>query len=105
MKQIVYEGTELKLNINISPIDNHSMSDYDFKVEVYCSPSFSITVLKEDAIKVDDNNYIILVDTMALGTGKVKLKVTAYIPDDDFSDYLRTEVAYVNTDIVISKGI
>lgn len=104
-KDSVFLGTELKLNIHIDPIGSITMEDYDFEVEVYCSSAFSVKVPKEKAIKVDKDNYIILIDTTELGTGKVKLKITAYIPDEDFSDHLRTEVTYVNTNISILRGV
>lgn len=106
MKQVVYIGTELKLNIHIDPIGGMSMSEYDWEVEVYCDPQAPVCIPKSEAIPgEDDNNYIILIDTNKLGTGNVKLKVTAYIPDGDFEDAFRTEVVYVNTDIVITSGI
>lgn len=102
MSNKIFLGTELKLNINIEPIDHTSMDDYDFKVEVYSSSQNSITVLKRDAIRVDENNYIILVDTLRLGLGNIKCKITAYIPDEDFaSDFTRTEVVCINTNIKI----
>lgn len=101
MSNKIFLGTELKLNINIEPIDNTSMDDYDFTVDVYCSPQKSITITKKDAIRIDENNYIILVDTTQLGTGNIKCKVTAYIPDPDFKDQERTEVVCINTNIKI----
>lgn len=97
-------GTEMKLNISVDPIGDITMETYDFVVEVFCSPSKVLTISKEDAIKVDANNYIVLIDTTALGTGKVKVKLTAIIPDDDFSDGFRTEIAIVDTGINIVKA-
>ena len=81
------------------------MDDYNFEVEVYCSSKFSVVITKDKAVRVDENNYIILVDTNDLGSGKIKLKITAYIPDENFPDHLRTEVTYVNTNISILMGI
>ena len=98
-------GTELKLNINIEPMDSITMDDYDFEVEVYCSVKRIVTVLKKDAIRIDENNYVILVDTMETGAGDLKCRVTAYIPDEDFDDGLRTEVVGIDTGINIIKQI
>lgn len=98
-------GTELKLNLNIDPIGEITMDDYDFEVDVYCSLKKAHTVTKQDAIRVDENNYIICVDSALLGHGRVKMKVTAYIPDNDFDDGLRTEVVYMDTIIDIIKTI
>lgn len=104
----VFLGTELKLNINISPMGNQTMETYDWQVEVSCG-SFNkqkIVIPKKDAIKgSDSNNYVILVDTAALGTGKMKLRVTAYLDDGDFPDRKRTEIEEVDLGIEIVKGM
>lgn len=117
---IVFLGTELKLNIHIDPIPKHqdqevgegddnewNMADYDFEVEVFCSPKKVITITKEEAIPVltDKNNYIVLVNTEDIGTGIMKVKVIAHIPDGDFSDNARTEVSVKDTGIEIIKTI
>lgn len=97
-------GTEMKLNISVDPIGSTTMDDYDFVAEVFCSPSKVITVPKGEAIRVDANNYVVLVDTTILGVGKVKVKLTAAIPDEDFSDGFRTEIAVIDTGINIVKS-
>lgn len=96
-------GTELKLNIHIEPIGDTTMDDYDFEVEVYCSPKRPIIIPKANAIRVDSDNYVVLVDTNIVGAGDLKCKVTAHIPDGDFNDGLRTEVVAVSTGITIIK--
>lgn len=98
-------GTELKLNVNIEPIGEITMDDYDFEVDVWCSLKRISTIPKNEAIRVDENNYIVCVDSSLLGHGQVKLKVTAHVPDRDFEDGLRTEVVYVNTNIEIIKTL
>jgi hypothetical protein len=101
----VFLGTELKLNINIEPIGAVTMEDYDFEVEVYCSAKKVIVIPKSEAIKVDSNNYIVLVDTNVVGAGELKCKITAHIPDGDFADRGRTEVVVCTTNITITKGL
>ena len=96
-----YLGTELKLNLSIDPIGSAHMSTYDFVVDVFCNPMKSIRIEKSKANKVDDDNYILCVDSNAIGKGKVKVKVTAHIPDTDFADSYRTEVIVVDTGISI----
>lgn len=104
MKTEVFLGTELKLNVNIEPLGAVTMDDFDFEVEAYCNPSKSLVILKKDSIRVDENNYIVRVDTNKVGLGYLKCKVTANIPDSDFSDGKRTEVDSVCTGIVIVKA-
>lgn len=101
----VYIGTELKLNINIEPMGEFTMDDYDWSVDVYCSTKRIMTIPKLSSIRIDSNNYVLLVDTEELGVGDVKCKITAYIPDHDFADTLRTEVSLIDTGINIIKTI
>lgn len=98
-------GTELKLNIHIEPIGDTTMDDYNFEVEVYCSPKRPIIIPKANAIRIDSDNYVVLVDTNVVGAGDLKCKVTAQVPDGDFPDQLRTEVVCVDTGINIIKAI
>lgn len=98
-------GTELKLNINIEPIGEITMDDYDFEVDIWCSLKRIVTIAKSEAIRVDEKNYIVCVDSSLLGHGQIKAKVTAYVPDNDFEDGVRTEVVYLNTNIEIVKTI
>lgn len=98
-------GTELKLNIHIEPIGDTTMDDYDFEVEVFCSPKKPIIIPKENTIRVDSDNYVVLVDTNIVGAGDLKCKVTAQVPDWDFPDQLRTEVVCIDTGINIIKAI
>lgn len=104
-KTNIFIGTELKLNIHIEPIGSLSMSDYDWEADVYCSAKSVLNIKKEQAVQVDDNNYILLVDTEKLGAGRVKCKIAAYIPDEDFEDGIRNEVCGIDTGIDIVKNI
>lgn len=105
MATTIFLGTELKLNINIEPAGEFTMDSYDFEVEVFCSTKKTIVISKEDAIRIDENNYVVLIDTEELGAGDVKCKVIAHIPDFDFPDTLRTEVVGIDTGIRVVKTI
>lgn len=105
IKTEVFLGTELKLNVNIEPMGDISMDDYDWSVEVYCSTKKTVVVKKEEAIRIDKDNYVVLVDSAELGAGDLKCKVTAFIPDLDFPDTLRTEVMIIDTGIDIVKNL
>ena len=78
---------------------------YDFVVEVYCSNQKVLNIPKSQAIRVDEENYVVLVDTKVIGTGRIKCKVTAQIPDADFSDSYRTEVVIIDTELDIIKHL
>lgn len=96
-------GTELKLNIHIAPIDGVTIDGYDYTTEVYCTPRKSIIVPKSETIRVDNENYIVRVDTNVIGVGKIVCRVEAHIPDGDFNDGIRTEVVAITTNINIVK--
>lgn len=105
-KAIIYLGTELKLNVNIAPIGGVSMDIFDFVVEAYCTPTRSQIITKEDAIKIDKDNFIVVVKTDVVGTGDLKVKITAQLPDGDLEDdALRTEVTCVETNIKIIRNL
>jgi hypothetical protein len=53
---------------------------------------------------VDEDNYLLCVETpdaLRIGRGKINAEITAYIPDSDFSDGLRTEKLMLCTDAVV----
>ena len=104
-RQKVYLGTELKLNINIEPIDEMTMDDYNFNVELICGllKKTSKVISKDEAKRIDQDNYIVCFSTDDLGVGKLRCRVTAYLPDGDFKDSLRTEITETDTEIEIIK--
>lgn len=104
MKDTVYLGTELKVNVHIEPFDGLAMSIYKFSVDAFCSPSRAVHYDKSDLIKADNDNYVVRIDTAKMGIGNLKLRVIALIPDSDFDDDLRTEVVLIDTGITIVKS-
>lgn len=100
-KEISISGTEIKLNIHIDPLGQLHMADYPFECKFYVFPKKSITVSKDDMAKIDDDNYVCLVDTTELGIGRLHMTLTAQIPDSDFNNAMRKEVACVDTGIEI----
>lgn len=97
----IYLGSEIKLNISIEPIEGMTMDNYNFQVEMFTSPKRKVTVQKSELIRIDSDNYLLILDTSELGAGNLMCKVTAYIPDGDFEDQLRTEVDVFRTGITI----
>ena len=94
-------GTQLKLNINVSPLDELHMADYEFECNFFVFKKRSITIKKEEMIRVDDDNYLALVDTNELGIGNLHITFIANVPDHDFGGALRKEIVCVPTDINI----
>ena len=99
-------GTDLKINIHIEPISGLTMDDIDFTVLFFTySMVKSISIKKESMKRIDENNYLAVVCTDKIGPGKLHLKITALIPDNDVTMHegIRKEVLQLNTDIVIDK--
>lgn len=95
-------GTEFKLNVHLEPLDGLHMSDYDFEVALYVYTNRKVVFQKSKLKKVDDDNYLLMVETadaLRIGRGRINAEITAYIPDNDFSDGLRTEKLVLCTDV------
>lgn len=96
-------GTIFKLNVHMEPVGANHLSDVDWEVEAYAEGGFGkrIIIHKEDARKVDDDNYIIAVDSAVGGAGEYAIILTAYIPDADCPDGIRVERGYAKTGVRI----
>ena len=101
MSTSVAIGTYLKINIHIDDLDGIKMSDMDFSCDFYVHAGRVQSIPKADMVKVDDSNYLALVDSLKLGKGIIRCKVIASVPDRDFLVGMRKEVCTVNTNIVI----
>ena len=97
--------TEYKINVHAEPINGLSMSQYNFECQFYVYSNKVVTIKKEDMKQnevngqADPDNYIAILDSekiKSLGKGALKMRFIAHIPDSDFSDNTRTEVAEIN---------
>lgn len=52
-------------------------------------------------VKIDADNYVVLVDTTDLGVGQLHMSLTANLPDADFTTGTRKEIACVDTGITV----
>lgn len=96
---------EYKLNVHVEPIAGYHMDELSLKCVLFVYPNKTVGVGKEAMVKVDEDNYIIPLTAelvKIVGRGQLKVRVIAEIPDSDFPDSLRTEIAEVCTGIVIN---
>lgn len=93
MEDRVLIGTELKYKVEIEA-SGFSMDENDFTVEVRRGTKSKLFEKPDMIIHETEsgNEYYVAFDTSELGTGKYDFITTAYVPDDDFEDGLRTEV-------------
>ena len=100
----VYQGIELKMNINIAAIGDLTMDSYGFTCVAYCSSSKKIVAKKEDCVRSDSDNYMMTVDTSLLTTGDLYIFVLANIPDNDMPDGIRLEPNVIDTGITVLRS-
>lgn len=86
--------SETKLIVHIDPIDGFHMADYDFECDAFVFENRMVKKRKDELKKDDDDNYVMTLndaEMRIIGRGRIKVLVTAYIPDADFEDGFRTE--------------
>lgn len=91
-------GTEEKFSVRVEPLDDIHVRNYDFSVKVYSNKQANVIIPKEDVIFESDDSFLITVDTSIIGLGVITIEVIAHIPDADFDDNTRTEIARYITD-------
>jgi hypothetical protein len=96
-------GTELKLKVNVSPIDDKPLSQCDFYCTFFTNSSKKLELHKSKMHKVDDDTYIALIDSKDLGLGTIKMTIKVLVPDSDFINGYRTEIETISTGITITK--
>jgi hypothetical protein len=89
-----YVGTDLKFLISIEA-QGFSMDLDDYKIVLRCK-NVQKTVTKNDIVVDDQNNHYLCVDSTQFGPGMLQMVVYAYVPDEDFPDNDRAEVAVLN---------
>ena len=56
MDERIYNGSEREIGFGIEPINDFTLSECDFSVELYCSPFKPVVFQKSEAKKIDENN-------------------------------------------------
>ena len=91
------KGTDIEINVNMQPIGANTMSTVDWKCIFFVDDS-SYIVTKSQSRRVDDDNYLCPVETATLNRGVLQCRMIAEIPNNLFSDGLRTEIAEFEVD-------
>lgn len=100
-------GTEVKINISVEPMGDIHMENYDFECIFYPYVSGrenmkkGMRFTKSQMSQVDADNYMAVVDTTSLGPCDIMCRLTAWIPDGDCEDGLRTEIVTFPTGITM----
>lgn len=89
MEYPVYLGTKLKYLVTITAA-GFSMVEHNF--DIVLSKGQKSKKFEKDELVFDGENYFLAFDTSDFGVGDLSATVTAYVPDADFSDGIRTEI-------------
>lgn len=86
------EGIRFKMNVSMSPIDDNTLENTEWDVEVFSQKTQQgVVIPKSEATREDANNYRIPIDSAKIGIGKYYYIHTVKIPDADFPDGYRIE--------------
>ena len=96
-------GSGITLNINIDKIGNLTMDDLSFTVRFFTVGGPYIEMYKDQLKRIDANNYIACIDTTDLKSGKLFMRAYISIPDNNYLDGYRVEIAEVDTNIYLVK--
>ena len=89
-----YLGTELKFLLKITA-DGFSMVDDDFTVTLKRGQVTKVFT-KDQLVQDENDRFYLCFDSAEFGKGLITATITAYVPDDDFDDGLRTEVQKID---------
>ena len=88
-----YIGTDLKFLLQ-AECEGYSMSD-GFEIELL-SGGKMYKCTQDDVCQDEEGNWYLMIDSSMFGAGDLKMIFKAKVPDMDFSDNERTEIAVVD---------
>ena len=92
-------GTTYKLNIHIEGLPS-TMDDVEFHCRFWTYRG-SVTIKKEKMVRIDEDNYMAVIDSSRIGRGTIKVQTTVLVPDSDCDGGIRTEIYTEETGIRI----
>lgn len=92
-------GTQIKFNVSLSLPGGLTMDDIRFTAEFFIYSNRVMKIDKSEMKRIDANNYVAVCDTSLTGSGEIKLRVTAYLPDAPGE---RKEIETISTRVIVS---
>ena len=93
-EEYAFLGTKLKFALNISA-QGFNIDEDEFCVDIRRGDK-TLHFDKDDLVVDDNDQYYVCFDSADLGGGLIEATITAFVPDDDFEDGVRTEVVKLN---------
>lgn len=91
-------GTTLKILVHFE-VEGKTMDDCDFKCEFYGRNQKSVVKTKKEHLRIDESNYVAIIDTKEVGTGSIKCKLSVDVPDADCPNNIRKEVVRTSANV------
>ena len=88
-----YIGSDLKFQIDLTA-NGFDQNKDNYTIDFYCGDK--IMHFTQDHVISHDGHFYLPVPTDSLDPGLLRIVVTAYVPDSDFSEGIRKEIAVRN---------
>lgn len=103
------KGSIIKMAINFSypTVPTLTLDDVPFSIDYYCQPGKIQHFDKNDLIRTTEGSavmYFAPVDSVIVGTGKLKALMTVDIPDADFPFGYRREMVKCESQCIIEAN-
>lgn len=85
-----YIGSDLKFRVNISA-PGFDQSRDEYYIDVYCGEKHKR--YSNSDVKEGTDGYYLPIETEGLDPGQLKFVITAFVPDEDFNDGTRRQIA------------
>lgn len=97
-------GTTIKMMVGIRS-GLLTGDDIDFTARFYTTPSHSVVLTKQQLIRQSPTEFLAVVPTDNMRSGRIMLEVNALIPDEDCTEGVRPERETIFTGKILKKGI
>lgn len=85
-----------RISMNVEGLNNSTLGSTEWKLRVWCH-SKDLVIDKKSAIRVNDEEYDVFIDTAFIGRGTIKMQLMVDIIDADYKDGLRSQRPIFNT--------
>lgn len=86
-----YLGEDVKLFINVDPVDGNNLDTIDWTITLWCVKGKSKIINKSEAISLGNGDYVITFNTDEVGEGTLQLRIDYATEDSAFANNQRLE--------------
>lgn len=91
-------GTTLKILVHFE-VEGKTMDDCNFKCEFYGRSQKKVIKTKKELLRIDEQNYVAIIDTNEIGAGSIMCKLSVEVPDADCPNGMRKEVVRTSANV------